>query len=275
MSIPYYFYQPLKEKQIRVLEVYPGLESDPVSCNLHLANLGSGVKYEAVSYSWGNGPSDRLIYINGGHFHVTANLEAALKVFRHEIVSNARHSSILDDFNERLKNVEFNDTYKWIDALCINQEDNNERNDQIQLMRNIYSQSVRLVVWLGEEPEHNDLAIDTVMGIVSSLRLSDNKVKPWLNQQSVPSLITKSCALATIFLRPWFSRAWVLQEYVVTSKTEAIFFYGRRKISGGEINTFYSAIDDIVDHLYEIEGEALEFLPAYGNSSNKYATLQK
>lgn len=47
----------------------------------------------------------------------------------------------------------------WID-VCVNQEDLEERSQQVRLMKDIYSQTWQVVVWLGEDHEaHADMAI--------------------------------------------------------------------------------------------------------------------
>lgn len=154
----------------------------------------------------------------------------------------------------------------WIDALCINQGDIKERNQQIQRMRFIYSQSTRLVVWLGEQSEDSDLAIDTAIEITSYIQQGNQEPESdiWSKQQSLPSLITKSCALAKLFFRPWFSRAWIVQEYVVSSKTDALFYCGSKTMTRAEMNGLFNAVDDILSSLYEQEQAALDCVSAYG-----------
>jgi hypothetical protein len=44
--------------------------------------------------------------------------------------------------------------YLWIDALCINQDDTQERSNQVSNMREIYHRAKRVVVWLdGDDQE--------------------------------------------------------------------------------------------------------------------------
>jgi hypothetical protein len=272
MSIPTFVYRPLEEQQIRILEIFPGSENYPISRSLRPSDFGSGAKYEAVSYSWGTGSSARnlTILIDGCSIQVTANLKAALKVFRREILSSlGEDNGDLNEISKQLQKVATDDPslkrLLWMDALCINQQDNDKRNHQIQLMRTVYSQSIKLVVWLGEKSDDSDLAIDTAAEIISTIRKSENGLKPWLEQQPTSSLITKSCALAKLFFRPWCSCAWILQEYVVTSKTEAIFYCERKKITGTGMKELFNAVDDILDNLYEQEQAALDCLPAYGD----------
>ena len=38
----------------------------------------------------------------------------------------------------------------WVDAICINQQDDNERNQQVALMGQIYSVAQHTVIYLGQ-----------------------------------------------------------------------------------------------------------------------------
>jgi hypothetical protein len=40
----------------------------------------------------------------------------------------------------------------WIDALCIDQGQNDERNHQVQQMGSIYSGAQRVIAWIGKKP---------------------------------------------------------------------------------------------------------------------------
>jgi len=94
--------------------------------------LSDAPPYEALSYVWGpfNSPDDPdLIQLNDCGFEVTTNLWRALYALRHET----------------------KDRVLWIDAICINQGDLEERSSQVQLMRDVYRKARSVVVWLGEE----------------------------------------------------------------------------------------------------------------------------
>lgn len=41
----------------------------------------------------------------------------------------------------------------WIDAICINQEDIEERNEQVHYMHKIYHTAAEVLIWLGPEDE--------------------------------------------------------------------------------------------------------------------------
>ncbi|KAI0438720.1 heterokaryon incompatibility protein-domain-containing protein [Xylaria telfairii] len=84
--------------------------------------------YTAISYMWGSPEDTKTIRINGIPFTVGQNLVAALKCLR---------SSLVDKV--------------WVDAICINQDDADERNAHVMRIRDIFSQSLAVTVWLGED----------------------------------------------------------------------------------------------------------------------------
>ncbi|ORY14571.1 heterokaryon incompatibility, partial [Clohesyomyces aquaticus] len=82
--------------------------------------------YEAVSYKWGNSELPSHIICEGKKLSITRNCKAALEQF----------SSV----KNRLL---------WVDSICINQNDVQERNEQVSLMAIIYSSADRTLAWLG------------------------------------------------------------------------------------------------------------------------------
>ena len=104
-------YSPLSESsdEIRVLTVEKADdESVPVRCKLDHMSLNEYPSYRALSYCWGDPNVTRPIHVNGHEVQATTNLHEALQELR-------RHGHI------RL----------WVDALCINQSDIDERNRQV------------------------------------------------------------------------------------------------------------------------------------------------
>ncbi|MCJ1242980.1 hypothetical protein MMC30_000176 [Trapelia coarctata] len=84
--------------------------------------------YTAISYMWGSLENTKTITINGMPVTVGKHLAAALDCLR---------SSLVDKV--------------WIDAICINQDDIDKRNAQIMRIRDIFSQSLAVIIWLGED----------------------------------------------------------------------------------------------------------------------------
>ena len=98
--------------------------------------------YMTLSYMWGDLNDLRRIRINGNAMEVTANLESFLRQYvTREIETLSSRIGL------------------WIDALCINQNDIEERNRQVKRMRSIYEQAVGTVSWLGEAVDEMGEAI--------------------------------------------------------------------------------------------------------------------
>jgi hypothetical protein len=99
------------EKEIRLLNILPGLENEPLRCSLQPDFLDNA-RYTALSYCWGAG-SDRInITVNGRSIPVTRNLENALRQLRQT------HQNMV----------------VWADAICINQQDLAEKSVQVGMM---------------------------------------------------------------------------------------------------------------------------------------------
>ncbi|KAL6354755.1 hypothetical protein LRP88_12100 [Fusarium phalaenopsidis] len=120
------------QEQIRILHLEPGWGSAPISCTIHRISLASDPppKYEALSYTWGDPKVTREIIVNGYLVNVTFNLYSALYRLRQP---------------EEMRVL-------WVDALCINQTDVDERGQQVGLMGKIYSICDNTVIWIDEPP---------------------------------------------------------------------------------------------------------------------------
>jgi hypothetical protein len=128
-----------------------------------------------LSYVWGNEINRRLIYVDGHELLVTENLYAALSHLR----------------DHRLTRL------LWIDAICIDQTNHPEKEDQIQLMSKIYGLAQRVIVWLGKATDSSDLAIKEIRAAGSNRR------------SSFSGDGTLQHAVIKLLQRPWFERIWV------------------------------------------------------------------
>ncbi|KAI0450111.1 heterokaryon incompatibility protein-domain-containing protein [Xylaria acuta] len=100
-----------RPENIRLLTLYSALEEHPViECSLSEASFESCPKYEALSYVWGKPLLRRSIQMNGTSFSVTENLEAARR---------------------QLRNRSGDAQKLWVDAVCINQSNNEERGSHV------------------------------------------------------------------------------------------------------------------------------------------------
>lgn len=131
-------YKPLKDGEIRLLILLPSQHEDKVRCTLRHVLVDANPDFETISYAWGDPTNTTTVELEGRDFMVTHNLYLALKNLRHE-----------DE--ERVI---------WADAICINQQDLEERSSQVKQMGDIYAKAKQVIVWLGEGSEVTRDAID-------------------------------------------------------------------------------------------------------------------
>jgi hypothetical protein len=92
----------------------------------------------------------------------------------------------------------------WVDAICINQGNNEERAQQVQLMAKIYSRATRVLVWLGETAANSDEALLDIVHIGAEYDSLDS-----LNDRKIQQ------AILALLKRPWFQRIWVSEETLI------------------------------------------------------------
>jgi hypothetical protein len=178
ISSPYY--RALLPDSIRLLCLLPHEDKNArIQCQLFDYSLQESEKrthpYDALSYVWGDSDNPQSISIGEHDLLVTVNL--------HKALSRLRHRSIARII--------------WVDAVCINQENEKEKEQQIQFMAKIYGQANRVVVWLGETENDSDRALEKIRfaGGKKFINSSNNKTI----QQAVLALLD----------RQWFRRIWV------------------------------------------------------------------
>jgi hypothetical protein len=132
--------------------------------------------YDALSYVWGDSDNPQSIYIGKHDLSVNRNLYAAL--------SRLRNFSL-----ERII---------WVDAICIDQKNTKEKEQQIRLMPKIFSQANSVIVWLGEEADDSDQALEVIVEAGRD-RATSLSVEATV-QQAVIKLLQRS----------WFRRIWVM-----------------------------------------------------------------
>jgi hypothetical protein len=127
---------PLLQDHFRLLYLEHGDKDSAIHCRLATFELQSAPAYEALSYTWGEAVLSHEITCNGSSLQVTSNLHDALQYLRP-----------ID--GERIM---------WIDAVCINQTNPQERTAQVGIMKNIYSKSDHVVIWLGKDTDDDETA---------------------------------------------------------------------------------------------------------------------
>lgn len=142
------------KRQIRLLHLDPGEEDTELSGALRDASLDDEPVYEAIPYVWGawEDPGSIIIKQFEEVVSITANLQAVLR-------------------SVRLPN---RPRVLWVDALCVNQNDLEERGSQVSIMGEVYGQAHQVLVHLGDSLEGCELAIEAVrrLGDDTSLNAS-------------------------------------------------------------------------------------------------------
>ncbi|KAF4628030.1 hypothetical protein G7Y89_g10120 [Cudoniella acicularis] len=150
-----YKHSPIYKDEFRLALLQPATtENDPIRCRI-VSTTDFTTSYEALSYTWRNPDlSWADIEVNGRRFLIPDNLRGALQFLR------------LRDHERVL----------WIDAICINQMDLEERGHQISNIQCIFQYASRVCIWLGEEDESSKRAMQFIekLGQVSDL---DNIVR--------------------------------------------------------------------------------------------------
>jgi hypothetical protein len=192
------------------------------------------LRYEALSYTWGDAEVSESGFVQGcedngecvATLGLRPNLAVALRQLRHP-------------YDSRIL---------WIDAICINQGDVDERNEQVKRMTNIYALARRVVAWLGGEFDDSKHALATLQYVGQQLEATRSgrviaaidAVEPlmWRNDY-IPSFNQRTWqALAMLVERAWFYRVWCWQEIKLGS-SDASLQCGSDTISW---NTFWLAV---------------------------------
>ncbi|TVY17500.1 Heterokaryon incompatibility protein 6, OR allele [Lachnellula arida] len=222
-------YRPIVDPhEIRVLEIKSGAYSEKLRGSLHhcsveyenetvvnafvgtvptryalsMDDLTTPVWYTALSYTWGAPVFDRDIECNGYEKMITASLDAALRNLR------KKDRSVV----------------MWIDQICIDQENNEEKQQQIPLMAKIYRHALNTAIWIGDPSPGSDSAMRFLENIYVRLQFIENDIDPAdFERMSLPKPDSEIWqALWDLLSRPWFTRLWIIQEVILSEDARVV-----------------------------------------------------
>lgn len=209
--------------EIRLLNIQEASDDDELCCTLETTTLIEPGNYYALSYCWGDQRRQKKIVINNSVVEVGDNLEAALR---------------------QLRSCGF--IRIWIDALCINRSNEDEKGLQLCNMRRIYSQDLYVIIWLGDDPDNTANAVKylfenkrymwfpgrrytTVDGMTSNARLSTTGMEEEWDSQ-------RWRIFQDFFDLTYWRRTWVIQEVASSAQVKVLF--GREALEWRRITEF-------------------------------------
>lgn len=178
----------------RLLQIFDGANDDPLVAAMMSFELTDNVNYEALSHCWGNGDKSKAIEVNNEDIAITAELHAALLRIRADTKQSITPLRV------------------WVDAICINQQDDLEKSHQVILMRDIFAGASMVRAWLGVDNEFTRIAFDILERFSQDDGTADgSKTRDTMTWEP----ILGSSAMAWFLALPYFERMWILQELVV------------------------------------------------------------
>ncbi|KAI9865353.1 MAG: hypothetical protein M1813_002242 [Trichoglossum hirsutum] len=191
-------YQTLRGGEIRLLTIH-----SQSSYTLESANLKDDPHYVAVSYCWGDVKDLRNVRVNDYEVQLRGHVYAMLSnlYYKHQV------------------------TRLWLDMVCINQNDLDEKSEQVPMMWEIYGKAIKVYAWLGEA----DPLIDCVFDVLQEFRdrrRSKMQLFRDIYQDKAGALPEQSDLdddrlheefnwLRPLYVRPYWRRVWIVQELVL------------------------------------------------------------
>ncbi|KAK5740833.1 hypothetical protein LTR17_004423 [Elasticomyces elasticus] len=177
--------------------------------------------YIALSYTWGvqtPGVDDSwTLRIGRRHLAVRASLQSFVQALRAK-------GELIDG------------TWWWIDSICINQTNLQERGNHVRRMKTIYQNAEKVIVWLGPESHDSDCALDFIhfLNGADVFKFTNEDLRGTLRTILLQTQYQiKWAALKNFFLRRWWTRIWTVQESVIPS--EVSFWCGPRRLTRDDI----------------------------------------
>jgi hypothetical protein len=212
----FYDYQKLETtSSFRLLHIEPPSDNsdDPCRYSLIQTTLEQAPPYETLSYVWGTSERNEKVVLEDGRILcVTHPLKEALALVGQQCAT----------------------AHLWIDQICIDQEDRDERGDQGKIMGQIYSSCSRVLVWLGRVTNfdtdlslHDNIEQSHLSKNESSQKTSGmRRILHRLHELTVSRDASIVSLGQEILQFPWFERAWVWQEIVLPQSALFILVSG-------------------------------------------------
>lgn len=204
---------PNPKTHIRLLTILPGRQTEELRCICSTVRLDDRPQYNTLLYVWGNREAKAQVTVNGLQVTINKNLAGALSRIRHE-----REPIVI-----------------WADALCINQNDEDEKKYQIDLMHRIYDECENCLVWMGDIVVKGDSSVAAELAARAALNAvriiagqpHDEKLG-WPSQYPFATSvagngITAGAALQSMMDCEWWQRIWTVQEVCLPPRATVLW----------------------------------------------------
>jgi len=209
-----YEYRPLdrSRQEIRLLTIEPGSGSDMVRCTLKHAFLDTTPPphYETTSYVCGDPAIKSTIILHGHETQAMATSETVLRRMR---------------LRDRARTV-------WIDSICIDQNDTDERGHQVGMMYQVYTKTRRNLIWLGPGDDTLAESIEAMETILREVAIETRDFADFdelvIDRESGAARFSNTplsnpedyLDFLRLLESPWFSRLWIVQEASLAPSSE-------------------------------------------------------
>ena len=193
------------------------LKSDALDLHKHIKQT---ISFEAVSYVWGSEDKADMILCNGRKLNITENLAKVLRRLRYRQQSR----------------------WLWVDAVCINQDDIQEKNHQVKAMARIFTNSTNTLFCLQADPlfESHAKAVITFYNQIFDAWSRTPEQGPWVYRLFEGPNWEH---FIRFFSCEWWRRVWVIQEYGLS--VDGVFIYGEEEISRDEVFKVLSSLNTL------------------------------
>ncbi|KAM7219902.1 Heterokaryon incompatibility protein (HET) domain containing protein [Rhypophila decipiens] len=174
--------------KIRLLEPVLDACEDVLEFRTHNYKRVQAPPYTALSYTWSKEDKNCEILLDYLVFKVTRDLKNCLEHLTRDAKRARRHTDSKKNTNRRARSDPLfipKWTHIWVDSICINQEDEDEKNMQVSRMDRTYSEAQQVSVWLGG------------------------------GTHSQPSEWCDHDVLKSLLLHRYWTRTWVIQEFLL------------------------------------------------------------
>jgi hypothetical protein len=260
---------------IRLLKLHPYRAGYPLTASIQTYALDTDVEYDCLSYTWGTLATDHFIQIEDGD---APNSTDSIST------PSSRPLRITEHLDLALRSIRSLDSprWLWVDAICINQRDLDERSQQIPYMKHLFAHAHQVIVFLGGEADGSD-RVPEICRIIYQAKERWSEIHGIGNEDPFSIDITLAeyqalglppsndnfwAALEAFLGRPWFTRAWIIQEVVHARKI--FFICGRWGLEGNEL-IYPLAIT--FDHRLLRKGPNQSKEPAYAQGARQLAFM--